>query len=91
MDGPPELLAAVDGALNEAARQLRDEVTRAELLGPAGGEHFGWSFGRVYVEGVRGDPTGEMLPVRLTAYAEQSLFHQPLERSRMVLVSTSRG
>ena len=91
MEERTALSLAIEAALDEAARQVREEVPQSELVGDPFAEHLGWVFpGRgnrgVYVEGVREQVEGHRLIVRLTAYAERGLFRRQVQRERVVVV-----
>lgn len=82
---------SLDGALDEAARQLREEVSQSELVADPFAEHLGWVFpgpGKrgVYVEGVREQVDGGGLIIRLTAYVDRGLFRRQVQRERVVIV-----
>lgn len=85
------LSLGIEAALDEAARQVREEVSQSELAGGPSAEHLGWTFpgrgkGGVYVEGVRERVEAGRLTVRLTAYAEPGLFRPQVKRERVVVV-----
>ena len=85
---------AMDAALDEAARQVREEVPQSELLGDPFAEHLGWNLpgpGKrgVYVEGVREKVEDGWLTVRLTAYAKAGLLRGQVQRERVVCVRVS--
>ena len=92
VDERTALSVAIDAALDEAARQVREDVSQSELAGNPLAEDLGWTFpGRgnrgVYVEGVREQAEGRRLTVRLTAYAEPGLFRRQVQRERVVVVN----
>jgi hypothetical protein len=94
VEEPSALSLAMDAALDEAARQVREEVPQSELFGDPLAEHLGWSFpgaGKraVYVEGVREKVEDGRLTVRLTAYAEAGLLRGQVQRERVVCVRVS--
>ncbi len=85
---------AMDAALDEAARQVRQEVPQSELSRDPLAEHLGWSFPGpdkrgVYVEGVREKVEDVRLTVRLTAYAEAGLLRGQVQRERVVCLRVS--
>ena len=85
------LSLAMTAALDEAARQLREEVSQSELVADPFAERLGWVFpgpGKrgVYVEGVREQVEGGGLTIRLTAYVDRGLFRRQVQRERVVVV-----
>lgn len=83
----PEVGTAMRAALEEAERQLREEVSEEELRPDR--EYLGWSFdgpGRwhFYVEAIPQPYAADGLPVQLTVYAFGG--RRQAEESRLVVL-----
>ena len=87
-----EVVAALEAALTEVARQLAEEVPTAEILDD--GADLGWNFDgpggwSIYVEGVRRPATSGERDVDVHAYASR-WFRRTVARTRTVTIPLDR-
>lgn len=88
---PPDVVSAMESALDDAEQELRDELPYNELQPNV--EYPSWTFdgdqGRtLYVDAVVQRSTPEGLPVLLRVFAMRS-WGAPFERSRLILLPLS--